>query len=116
MPRKPTSDDAPFATSTTPNQRGGTLWERRFKSSQGQTEAHLLSCHTDIELTTVRAGIVEHPGHYRWSSDVHNAGGETNDPITEHADVLRLVSSNHLIRKELQPRVESGHGMRGRAS
>lgn len=75
-------------------QRSGTLWEGRFKSSLVQTEAYLLACYTYIELNPVRAGMVKHPGHYRWSSYAHHANGETNALITEHAEFLRLASSD----------------------
>ncbi len=74
--------------------RSGTLWEGRFKSSLVQTEAYLLTCNTYIELNPVRAGMVKHPGHYRWSSYAHHANGETNALITEHAEFLRLASSD----------------------
>lgn len=74
-------------------QRSGTLWEGRFKSSLVQTQAYLLSCYRYIELNPVRAGMVEHPGHYRWSSYAHNAGGEPSDLLTEHAEYLQLGST-----------------------
>jgi putative transposase len=80
-------------------QRSGTLWEGRFKSSLVQTEAYLLACYTYIELNPVRAGMVKHPGHYRWSSYARNACGETNALITEHAEFLRLASSDQARRE-----------------
>ncbi|MBI2994789.1 MAG: transposase [Gammaproteobacteria bacterium] len=48
--------------------RTGTLWEGRYKSSPVETETYLLACSRYIELNPVRAGMVESPGHYRWSS------------------------------------------------
>lgn len=48
--------------------RSGTLWESRFKSSPVQTDEYLLACCRYIDLNPVRAGIVEHPGEYPWSS------------------------------------------------
>jgi putative transposase len=80
-------------------QRSGTLWEGRFKASLVQTEAYLLTCCTYIELNPVRAGMVSHPGQYRWSSYVHNAYGETNTLITEHTEYLRLASSDQARRE-----------------
>lgn len=79
--------------------RSGTLWEGRFKSSLVQTEAYLLACSTYIELNPVRAGMVKHPGLYRRSSYAHNANGETNALITEHAEFLRLASSDQARRE-----------------
>jgi putative transposase len=48
--------------------RTGTLWEGRFKSSVIESERYLLTCYRYIELNPVRAGMVKHPGDYRWSS------------------------------------------------
>ena len=48
--------------------RTGTLWEGRFKSSPIQTDAYLLACCRYIDLNPVRAGMVEHPSAYPWSS------------------------------------------------
>ena len=48
--------------------RTGSLWESRFKSSPIQTDPYLLACCRYIDLNPVRAGIVEHPGTYPWSS------------------------------------------------
>ena len=64
--------------------RSGTLWEGRFKSSLVDSDAYLLTCMRYIELNPVRAGMVEHPGEYRWSSYHANAQGRVNENITAH--------------------------------
>ena len=56
--------------------RSGTLWEGRFKSSLIDSEQYLLRCYRYVEMNPVRAGMVDHPGHYPWSSYRHNAMGE----------------------------------------
>ena len=48
--------------------RSGSLWEGRYKSSPINANEYLLACCRYIELNPVRAGIVEDPGQYRWSS------------------------------------------------
>lgn len=48
--------------------RSGSLWEGRFKSSLVDSEGCVLACYRYIELNPVRAGMVAHPGEYRWSS------------------------------------------------
>lgn len=48
--------------------RSGTLWEGRHKSSLVDAEDYVLACYRYIELNPVRAGMVEHPADYRWSS------------------------------------------------
>jgi putative transposase len=65
--------------------RTGTLWEGRFKSSLVESERYLLICHRYIELNPVRAGLVDHPAAYPWSSYAHNAAGKVDRLLTEHA-------------------------------
>jgi putative transposase len=48
--------------------RSGTLWEGRFKSSLVDSERYLLACCRYIELNPVRAGLVQQPADYPWSS------------------------------------------------
>jgi putative transposase len=57
------------------HQRTGTLWEGRHKASLVAEDHYLLACMRYIELNPVRAGMVKHPGDYRWSSYQHNAYG-----------------------------------------
>ena len=49
-------------------QRSGTLWEGRYKSSLVQNDGYLLACCRYIELNPVRACIVAAPEDYPWSS------------------------------------------------
>jgi putative transposase len=64
--------------------RTGGLWEGRYKASLVDSEAYLLTCMRYIEMNPVRAGMVEHPGEYRWSSYSANADGESNVILTMH--------------------------------
>lgn len=64
--------------------RTGTLWQGRFRSCLVQDETYLLICHRYIELNPVRAGMVAHPGLYKWSSYRCNAYGDANELITPH--------------------------------
>ena len=64
--------------------RSGTLWEGRFRSCLVGEEEYLLGCQRYIELNPVRAGMVEHPGEYRWSSYRCNAQGSANALIRPH--------------------------------
>ena len=65
-------------------QRTGTLWEGRFRSCVVGEEAYFLGCHRYIEMNPVRAGMVAHPGEYRWSSHGANAQGEASPLIRAH--------------------------------
>jgi putative transposase len=64
--------------------RTGTLWEGRFKASAVQAEDYLLACYRYIELNPVRAGMVERPEDYPWSSYRANACGAPDPLITPH--------------------------------
>src|SRR5205085_5673922 len=52
--------------------RTGTLWEGRFKSHRVETDDYLMTLYRYIELNPVRAGMVDDPARYRWSSYAHN--------------------------------------------
>jgi putative transposase len=66
------------------HERSGTLWEGRYRSSLIDTEAYLITCHRYIELNPVRAGLVQDPLQYPWSSHAHYAIGAKNALITRH--------------------------------
>jgi putative transposase len=70
--------------------RTGTLWEGRFRSCLTQAEDYVLACYRYIELNSVRAGMVTHPKHYRWSSYAANAEGKADPVITTHDQYRRL--------------------------
>jgi putative transposase len=65
--------------------RTGTLWDSRYKSSLIDSEHYLLSCQRYIEMNPVRAGMVDDPAHYRWSSYRCNALGQPEPLVTPHA-------------------------------
>jgi len=75
-------------------QRSGTLWEGRFKSTLIHTEQYLIVCQRYIELNPVRAGLVNSPGAYRWSSYQANAMGKVNALLTPHPLYLSLGSDD----------------------
>jgi len=57
------------------HKRTGTLWEQRFKSVivESGTAARTMAAY--IDLNPVRAGMVEDPAEYRWSSYGEAVGG-----------------------------------------
>ena len=71
-------------------QRTGTLWEGRYKATLIDSEAYLLTCMRYMELNSVRAGMVEHPSDYPWSSYHYNALGQSNELVKPHLEYLRL--------------------------
>jgi len=72
------------------HRRTGTLWDSRYKSSLIHAESYLLACQRYIELNPVRAGMVDDPAHYRWSSYRSHALGQGNDWLTPHPLYLSL--------------------------
>ncbi len=64
--------------------RSGTLWEGRYRSCLMQEDSYVLACYRYIELNPVRAGMVEHPADYRWSSYRANAQTERSELIKPH--------------------------------
>ena len=70
--------------------RSGTLWEGRFKASLVDTEPYFLRCCRYIECNPVRARMVAHPSHYRWSSYRFYAEGSTDRLLTAHEQYERL--------------------------
>ena len=70
--------------------RTGALFEGRFKSSLVDSEAYLLACMRYIELNPVRAGMVDHPAGYSWSSFRENASGDPSGLVAPHLEYLRL--------------------------
>jgi len=66
------------------HRRTGTLWEGRYKSSMIRSDRYLFACYRYIEMNPVRAGMVDSPKEYRWSSFRANGMGLRNGVITPH--------------------------------
>ena len=70
--------------------RTGTLWDSRYKSSLVHADDYLLLCQRYIELNPVRAGMVDDPAQYRWSSYRANGLGQGDALVSPHALYLAL--------------------------
>jgi putative transposase len=64
--------------------RTGTLWEGRYRSTIIQAERYLLACMAYIDLHPVRAGMVDAPESYPWSSHGHYVSGRPDRLVTPH--------------------------------
>lgn len=92
--------------------RSGTLWEGRYKASLIDSERYLLTCYRYIELNPVRAGMVEEPGQYRWSSYRWHGQGQVDPLIADHGEYwalgrdgnARQVAYRELFRDALDPK------------
>jgi putative transposase len=84
--------------------RSGTLWGGRFRSCLVDSEEYLLRCHQYIEANPVRAGMVDHPAKYPWSSYRFNAEGVPDPVLAMHPTVSALgrsPSERQLAYREL---------------
>ena len=71
-------------------QRSGTLWEGRYRSTLIQTDRYLLACMAYIDLNPVRAGLVAQAAEYPWSSHGHYIGRQMDKLVTPHPLVWAL--------------------------
>lgn len=84
--------------------RRGSLWEGRYKSTIIQSQVYLLACYRYIEMNPVRAGMVEYPAEYRWSSYGINALGVSNPVVSTHTEYRGLGATKkdcQLVYREL---------------
>jgi putative transposase len=90
------------------HRRTGTLWEGRYRATIVDAEAYLLTCMRYIELNPVRAGIVEHPSSYFWSSYRGNAEGQS-DRLLSPSDVYRRLGRSAVQRQSAYRLLFSTH-------
>lgn len=72
------------------HQRSGTLWEGRFRSCLVDSARYFLACSRYIDQNPVRAGMVDAPEAYRWSSHARLGFGVPDALVTEHAEYTAL--------------------------
>ena len=70
--------------------RTGTLWEGRFRSCIAESARYVLACYRYIELNPVRAGMVDHPYGYLWSSYAVNSGMRADPMVVPHLEFTAL--------------------------
>ena len=71
--------------------RTGTLWEGRFRSCLVESREYVLACYRYIERNPVRAGMVDSPAAYQWSSYSGNAGHRDDALVSPHPEYLALA-------------------------
>ncbi|MBI4238444.1 MAG: transposase [Deltaproteobacteria bacterium] len=77
-------------------QRRGQVCMDRFKSPVIQDDATHLHVMTYGNLNPVRAGITDHPRHYRWTSYHYYADGRADPLITPAPAYLALGPTSHV--------------------
>ena len=78
----------------------GHLWQGRFRSNIIDTDVYLLQCGKYIELNPVRAGIVNLPEEYRFSSYNYYTKGVSDQIVTSSPAYLGLAYSEEERRKQ----------------
>jgi putative transposase len=84
--------------------RTGTLWEGRFRSCVVESGHYVLGCYRYIELNPVRAGMVDSPAAYLWSSHAVNGGMRVDPAICPHPEYLALADApetRHAVYRRL---------------
>lgn len=61
----------------------GHFWQGRFKSQIISGDSYFMQCGKYIELNSTRAGIIERPEDYEFSSYKHYAFGENNTLVSD---------------------------------
>ena len=62
----------------------GTVWEGRFRSFHVNSSGYLLECGRYIERNPVKAGMVEDPSQYPYSSYGYYASGHSSNCVSGH--------------------------------
>ena len=71
----------------------GTVWEGRFKSCLIDPDAYFLLVQKYIEQNPVRAGLVQKPEEWTWSSYRHHVGSETIPWIADHPSYWAIANT-----------------------
>ena len=81
--------------------RRGHLFGGRFYSAMLESDAHLVAAIVYVSLNPVRAGVVEHPEEWRWSSYAATIGLQPIPPFLDAHAVLELVDRHPTVAREL---------------
>ncbi len=90
--------------------RSGTLWEGRYRCAVLQPEAWLLTCMAYLDLNPVRAGKVEQPQDWAWSSHGHYVGAVMDKMVSPHSLSWSLGNTPFAREQAYAQRVEQGVG------
>ncbi len=80
----------------------GHVWQGRFKSIVIENDAQLLSCGNYIEMNPVRAGLVNRPEDWEWSSNRYYAQGAINSLIDPDPLFISPEAITDIIRQKYQ--------------
>ena len=86
-------------------QRKGAFWEDRYHATAVETNHHLVSCLTYIDLNMVRAGVVAHPSEWEFGGYTEMLAGPRREKITDCSALMELLGADSIaamleLRKE----------------
>lgn len=90
------------------HQRSGTLWEGRYRSTVVEPARFLIPCYRYLELNPVRAGLVNNPSDYAWTSCRHHLGLVRDALVTDHALFWALGNTPFEREARYRSLLESG--------
>jgi putative transposase len=90
--------------------RTGSLYEGRYRATMIDSSHYLLACMRYIELNPCRAGMVQHPSEYSWSSYRRNGCGAEDALISPHGEYLMLGAEEDSRRSAYRALFESAVG------
>lgn len=88
--------------------RSGTLWEGRYRCAVLQAETWLLTCMAYLDLNPVRAGKVERPQDWAWSSHGHYVGAVVDKIVSPHSLAWALGNTPFAREQGYTQAVEQG--------
>jgi putative transposase len=74
--------------------RDGNLFHSRFYSTRVKSEEHLTSALVYVLLNPVRAGLVDQPDRWRWSSYAATIGTDAAPPFLDRRAALELIDEH----------------------
>ncbi len=89
----------------------GHVFKRRYHSAFIQTDSHMFEVCRYIALNPVRAGIVDSPANWPWSSYAETLGLRSPRPFVASHELLRVFAADaQLARSRYQAFTEQGLG------
>ncbi len=72
--------------------RKGAFWEDRYHATAVETNHHLISCLTYMDLNMVRAGAVAHPSEWEFSGYSEIQQPRERYSIIDHSTLMKLLN------------------------
>jgi putative transposase len=76
--------------------RKGAFWEDRYHATAVDTDHHLASCMTYIDLNMVRAGVVKHPSEWESGGYAELLTDRERNPILDHGSILEFLGADSI--------------------